>query len=353
VVVGRGCAVFLAFSAGGGDIAKACGWQTLRQITPATMEGYLVELTSGGAAAKTVNDYLAAAKSFIRWCVRTRRLAGNPLESVQKTAYVRENTKAALTHAQAERLLSTTTKHRLLYFLALRTGLRRSELRNLQWGDLHLDVPRPHIKLRASATKAKRGDVLPLKKDIAAELRLARPTDACLTDGVFATLPRMHTFRSDLDRAGIPHADEWGKKVQFHSLRVTFGTWMAQAGVAPRVHMELMRHTDMRLTMTYYTDPRLLDTAGAIADMPDLGTASESESSRAVALKTGTDDMAITNGGDDFIALNRDSECPEGSTRGHLGELGQPKTPIKQGFLMRELGLEPRTYALKGRCSTN
>ncbi len=88
-------------------------------------------------------------------------------------------------------------------------------------------------------------------------------------------------------------------------------------------------------------------------DLPDLGAASESESSRAVALRTGTDDMALTDDGDDFIALNRVSECPEGSTRVHSGGLARKKTPIKQGVLMRELGLEPRTYALKGRCSTN
>jgi hypothetical protein len=71
------------------------------------------------------------------------------------------------------------------------------------------------------------------------------------------------------------------------------------------------------------------------------------------ALKTGTDDMAVTNDGDDFIALNRVSECPDGSTWVHSGVPGHEKTPEKQGLLMRELGLEPRTYALKGRCSTN
>ena len=314
-------------------IATGCGWQTLRQITPAAMERYLTTLSST-AKPKTVNEYLAAAKSFVRWCINTRRLAGNPLESVQKTAYIRENTKAALTHAQAEKLLKTATKYRLLYFLALRTGLRRSELKNLQWGDIRLGVQGPYIKLRASATKAKRGDTLPLKQDIADELAQARPTDALPTSNVFSALPKMDTFRGDLDRAGIPRSDEWGKKVQFHSLRVTFGTWMAQAGVAPRVHMELMRHTDIKLTMKFYTDPRLLDTAGAIADLPDLRPAGNAESNRTVALKTGTDDMPVTNDGSDTIALNRVSECPEGSSRVHLGGSARKKTPIKQGFSM-------------------
>ncbi len=32
---------------------------------------------------------------------------------------------------------------------------------------------------------------------------------------------------------------------------------------------------------------------------------------------------------------------------------GHEKTPVNTGVSMRELGLEPRTYALKGRCSAN
>jgi hypothetical protein len=54
---------------------------------------------------------------------------------------------------------------------------------------------------------------------------------------------------------------------------VTFGTWLAQAGTAPRVHMELMRHTDVKLTMWYDTDPRLLDTAKAVEGLPELKAA--------------------------------------------------------------------------------
>ncbi len=153
--------------------------------------------------------------------------------------------RTALTPAQAEALVSASTRHALLYLTALRTGLRRGELRKLQWGDVHLDAQRPHVKHRATATKAKRADTLPLRADVADTLRKAKPADAKPGDRVFGSMPKMWTFRADLDRAGIPHADERGRKVCFHSLRVTFGTWLAQAGTAPRVHMELMRHTDM------------------------------------------------------------------------------------------------------------
>jgi len=155
------------------------------------------------------------------------------------------------------------------------------------------------------------------------ELKAARSTGAKPTDRVFPAIPRnSRGFLPDLDKAGIPREDDWGKRYCFHSLRVTFGTWLAQAGVAPRVHMELMRHTDMKLTMQFYTDPRLLDTTRAVGELPSLGLPVE----RAAAKRTGTDDMPAQVP-DDFIALNRGSECPRGSTSGHFGRIAARKNP--------------------------
>ena len=43
-------------------------------------------------------------------------------------------------------------------------------------------------------------------------------------------------------------------------------------GISPREAMALMRHTDLRLTMKMYTNPRFLDLAGAVATLPILLT---------------------------------------------------------------------------------
>jgi len=288
-----------------------------------------------------VNDYLAAGKAFVKWCIKTRRLAGNPLEGVDKIASVAaENDKAALTPEQAKRLLAAAGHHRLLYLTALRTGLRRSELRALQWGDLHLDGLRPFVKLRAATTKAHRADVLPLPDDVVQALSEARPADAEAKDRVFATMPKMHTFRAALDRAGIAHYDASGKKMCFHSLRVTFGTWLGQAGTAPRVHMELMRHTDMKLTMGYYTDPRLLDTAGAVAGLPSLDD--EPVAERARALRTGTYDRP-----EKVLPKSTSASVRNGPQQSAMGDRSAQKPQQNRGFSLRELGLEPRTHDSK------
>ena len=48
---------------------------------------------------------------------------------------------------------------------------------------------------------------------------------------------------------------------------------LSQAGVRPRTAQELMRHSDIRLTMTTYTHLGLVDTAGAVEALPSVSIA--------------------------------------------------------------------------------
>lgn len=74
-------------------------------------------------------------------------------------------------------------------------------------------------------------------------------------------------FKKDLALAGVAFETPEGR-LDLHSLRVTFCTNLSVAGVAPRVAMELMRHSDIRLTMKVYTDPARLPLAEAVASLP-------------------------------------------------------------------------------------
>ena len=326
-----------------------CGWNTLRDLSQTDLDSFLADLADT-AKPKTLNEYLSIAKQFAGWCVRQKRLAGNPFAGMERIEYDKEQDKAALTPEQAERLLDVAGHHRLLYHVALRTGLRRLELRALQWGDLHLDAIRPHAKLRAGTTKARRADTLPLRADVVEALRAAKPADAQATDKVFASLPRMHTFRRHLDAAGIPHFDEHGRKVCFHGLRVTFGTWLAQAGTAPRVHMEAMRHTDMKLTMNFYTDPKLLDTAGAVADLPELGAGTAAE--QALALRTGTDNQPIQTGGETLLTKSTVPSVQNGPQGAGTRQQNTQKPLENRGFRMEAPGIEPGSRDVLAAAST-
>src|SRR5262245_4919797 len=74
----------------------------------------------------------------------------------------------------------------------------------------------------------------------------------------------------DLKSAGIAKRDERGRTLDVHALRTTFGTLLSKGGVAPRTAQAAMRHSDIRLTMQTYTDPKLLDVRGALDALPHL-----------------------------------------------------------------------------------
>ena len=122
---------------------------------------------------------------------------------------------------------------------------------------------------RASVSKNRKEARIPFNDELAAALRAFRPVDAAPFQLVFAGLvPKMETFRRDLAKAGIPYLDEQGRRLDFHSLRLTFGTNLVLSGAHPRVVQELMRHSDIRLTMKLYTDASKLPMREAVAALP-------------------------------------------------------------------------------------
>ena len=182
---------------------------------------------------------------------------------------------------------------------------------------------------------------MPLRHDVAAELRRSQPKQVATDTPVFGRIPRIRDLKPDLEQAKIDYKDADGRQADFHSLRMTFGTMLAKNGVAPRTAMELMRHTDLRLTMNVYTDPRLLDTAGAVEDLPDLTRPTEVKAARL----TGTD------GGPADIST-KPKVLPKSTTsagsRGHLGARsgrttgpGAAKTADADIEMVEAVGIEP------------
>jgi integrase len=55
--------------------------------------------------------------------------------------------------------------------------------------------------------------------------------------------------------------------VDIHALRHTFGTLLSKGGFSPRTTQAAMRHSKIDLTKNVYTDPKLLDVHGALAEL--------------------------------------------------------------------------------------
>jgi hypothetical protein len=144
-------------------------------------------------------------------------------------------------------------------------------MNGLKWDDFKLTEAQPHVRVPSSISKNRKESIHYLRPELVETLRIFRPVDAKPDDFVFrGQMPRIPTFKRDLAAAGTPFEDVRGRRIDFHGLRKTYGTMLAAAGVSPRVAMELMRHSDMKLTMGVYTDVAQLPMIAETARLPSL-----------------------------------------------------------------------------------
>ncbi len=328
-------------------------WKTLGSVRADKLSAWLANERRGGASPRTTNHFLDAARAFCNWCVTQNRMETNPVAVIAKARVTEPSRKRrAASLSELAAILHTAPPDRsLCYLAACLTGLRRGELKQLEWADVHLDSTTPHIALRASTTKAGRADTVPLNGQIAGALRVARPKGWQATDRVFR-VPKVQTFYDDLKRAGVERYVD-GEQLDFHSLRVTFGTLLASSGAPIRVAMELMRHTDAKLTTQTYVTPQLLDTHGAVQSLPAIRTVPEQQRA------TGTLGCHGGNHGVKGVrervrlsAMGRkDLSGQQAGNPGKQGVSGSKSGVVNRSATKPTLGVEPRTSALRKLCS--
>jgi integrase len=206
----------------------------------------------------------------------------------------------------AARLERTGHERALMYKTLVLTGLRKGELASLTVGQLDFGGPVAYAVLNAADEKNRQGSDIPLRADVVTELsswlgerlgelqeqarRTRKPIPACLPAStrlfhVPSGLSRI--LDRDLAAAGIPKRDERNRVVDVHALRVTFGTHLCAAGVPLRTAQAAMRHSKPELTANIYTDPKLLDVAGAIDALPALALSPEAAAIAATATGPG------------------------------------------------------------------
>lgn len=247
-----------------------CQWTKIHHVSA---RSFCQWRNHSGLGGKTLNDLLANATTFFDWLQRQRMLNDNPLKYVERVdTRGKAQYRRALSQEEVEALLSTAPRLRaVIYLTAIYTGLRRNELNQLRWGDLHLDAPQPIVCAPALITKNKKEAKLPLRPEVVEALRSIRPAAAASFQFVFnKQVPRVRTLQKDLSQAGIVFVDESGRRFDFHALRVTLGTLLALNNVPLADAMHLMRHSDPRLTMKIYTDASQLALGKSLAKLPHL-----------------------------------------------------------------------------------
>ncbi len=250
-------------------ILNSCGFKVWSDIDGNKVKTFLAKSRGAdGYGERTYNAYLRGFKKFCGWMLRENRAAGtDPMKNhslIKQTEFRKR--RRALTVDETHRLLETTEaapkrfnmtgyERTLVYRLALEAGLRAGEIKSLSVLSFDFEAEHKTVHVEPSDTKGKRPADLILMAETAEALKEffngKESTDKAFDMPHTANTAVM--IRADLKDAGIEYTDASGRDCDFHSLRHTFITNLALAGVHPAVAQKLARHSSIDLTMKYYT----------------------------------------------------------------------------------------------------
>lgn len=252
--------------------------RTPADLTSAKIVAALARRRETGISARTLNHALGAAKAFCRWLADDDRIERFPkgLKDVEKfnekadQRYVRR----ALTIEEVNRLFAaveqggpilagygpTKSKHSgiylsgperaALYRLAMATGFRANELRQLTPEGFRLDGPEPYITIRPKDEKRRKGTDQPITTAMADAFRpfvTGKPPGGPV---LFVPDRTAEMLRRDLEAVGIPYETPDGL-IDFHALRATYATHLIESGANPKIVMVLMRVSSLDLVARY------------------------------------------------------------------------------------------------------
>ncbi len=349
-------------------VIKGCGFITPSDINGEKCKNWLSDLRDKGKSVSSANSHLGSFKSFTRWMLKTGRISHNPIQHLQPLKKIdKERPRRAFTEYEINRLITATInapKHHgltgyvrtLIYRTALGTGWRYNEIYTSKHKDFVFGYE-PSITVQAGNAKNKKTATNPLPTQLAKDL------ERYFTDN--PAMPHTKAFsgmwkdagaamlKQDLKLAGIEYKTDEGV-ADFHSLRHTFGTQLARNGVLPQEAQKLMRHSDINLTMNYYTHLQYDDKAKAVSKLPEI------KITKPRLAKNGTADVPekfSANFSKNYVKIPQNKVKSVKQVNHSGGNIGNVSRCIPSSLVhyapTRPRGLEPLTYGLEIRCSVH
>jgi len=231
------------------------GNMILTEITPQILESYKRQRLEEGASPNTVNHELANLSHMFRMAIRWGLIDRNPVSYVDRMR-IPEKPKGFLSQVQIERLMEAANGSHILPLIvtALHTGMRKSELFNLKWSDI--DFSRMTITVQSKDdwhTKNYRSRALqitPVLCEVLTEHRKHHLLNGVQSEYVFTY--NGQKLRSNIKKSLARVMGKAGLQgVTLHTLRHTFASQLAMAGVSIKEVQELMGHRSFETTLQY------------------------------------------------------------------------------------------------------
>jgi integrase len=257
-------------------LVPGLGHFRINKMQPEHVERFLRDKQDAGLSPRTCQYLRAVLRRALARAVKAELVGRNVAALADPPRVVRAET-VSLTPEQARTFLAAIASHRLypLVSVAVSLGLRQGEILGLRWSDVDLDQgvvrvrhglqrfgkagwrlvePKSDKSRRAVKLPASLLPILRAHRKRQLEWRLAAGDKWAGQDFVFTTqigrpLEGCRLNRDTkrlLVKAGLP-------PLHFHSLRHSCATLLLVQGIPPRVVMEILGHSDIRLTMNTYS----------------------------------------------------------------------------------------------------
>lgn len=229
-------------------IKEYFGSVPLKSVTEYDVDKFLKYLQQErGISKSTINRYIAAIKRILNYAIEIDIIGINPVRHVKQMPVDNKRTRY-LKEEEIERLLEACRESRSdkLYYIvqvALKTGMRMSEVLSLKGGDVHmLDK---YIMVDQNNTKNSKQRFIPINEALyGCLMEYFERHSIDENEQLFANTKVRKAYRNALKRAGI-------KDFLFHDLRHTFASRLVQKEVGLYTVSELLGHSNITVTKRY------------------------------------------------------------------------------------------------------
>jgi integrase len=231
---------------------NAYGVVPLRDITPAVVDAWIDAYRH--LAPRTRNAGLLAVSAMFGHAQRHEVIERNP---VSRVARVRVPTVEFPPFVSVEEYmrvvdpLARSSHMRAACRLAMFAGMRRGEVNALRWVDVDMDggVIRitSHGRHETKSGKARIVPMLPPVREALDAARAAKGDKERAGRVVGISYNKVHYEWTRM----LPEMPEEYRHLTFHSLRHSYATWLAAAGLPLRALQHALGHADIQMTMLY------------------------------------------------------------------------------------------------------
>jgi integrase len=223
------------------------------------------------------NSILQSVRVAVRWAADNDEIPTDPFRKLgDVTEFLKE--KGVLTLEERNNLIKLPQedyRYRLIMLLGCLCGMRRGEMRGLQWGDIEGNIIhiRHNFVDKEAVKKPKYNSVrkVPIPTAVQELLGLAHekafdtsPTSYVLASPIYPDKPLNNNFfregvKKELSALGITEAQQKERFITCHSLRHTFITLAQISGIPDVVISALAGHKSLKTTGKYSHVPQVID----------------------------------------------------------------------------------------------